>query len=120
MELITFHRDYTLIALHFYLIDNPNSPFSKILGALNLDKKIQSIWNEKVQLGLIPKDKKIGRDTSSLNGHILKPGKINEPLSIIWPAFVFLFGPFPLWVILALRLELRHWSRRCGGLFMPS
>ena len=34
-------------------------------------------------------------DTSSLNGHILKPGKIDNPISMIWPAFVFLFGPFP-------------------------
>ena len=94
-ELITFHGDYTLIALHFYLIDNPNSPFSRILKDLNLDKKIQSIWDEKVQLGLIHKDKKVGKDTSSFNGHILKPGKISNPLSMIWPGFVFLFGPFP-------------------------
>ena len=62
---------------------------------LHLDEKIQSIWDEKVALGLVNKDKKVGTDTSSLNGHILKPGKINEPLSMIWPTFVFLFGPFP-------------------------
>ena len=94
-ELITFHGDYTLIALHFYLIDNPNSWFSKALGVFKLDKKIQSLWNEKVQAGLIHKDKKVGTDTSSFNGHILKPGKIDNPISMIWPAFVFLFGPFP-------------------------
>ena len=62
---------------------------------LGLDKKIQTIWDEKVQAGLIHKDKKIGKDTSSLNGHILTTGKISEPLSMLWPAFVFLFGPFP-------------------------
>lgn len=94
-ELITFHGDNSLIALHFYLIDNPNSLFSKALGLLRLDKKIQTIWDEKIQLGLVHKDKKVGKDTSSLNGHILKPGQISNPISMLWPAFVFLFGPFP-------------------------
>ena len=94
-EVITFHGDYTLIALHFYLLDNPNSLFSRVLGVLHLDQKIQTIWDEKVQAGLIHKDKKVGKDTSSLNGHILTPGNIREPLSMLWPAFVFLFGPFP-------------------------
>ena len=95
-ELITFHGDYSLIALHFYLLDNPNSLFSKALGLLRLDKKIQTIWDEKIKLGLVHKDKKVGKDTSSLNGHILKPGKINELLSMIWPAFVFFLAHFHL------------------------
>ena len=94
-ELITFHGDYTLIALHFYLLDNPNSLFSRAMEALNLDKKIQAIWDEKVQAGLIHKDNEVGSDTSSLNGHILEPGKISDPLSMLWPAFIFLCGPFP-------------------------
>ena len=94
-ELITFHGDYTLIALRLYLINNPNSPLTKIFKAFHLDKKIESIWDEKIALGLVSKDNQIGIDTSSLNGHILEPGKIDEPLSLIWPAFVFLFGPFP-------------------------
>ena len=95
-ELITFHGDYSLIALHFYLIENPASFFSKILRGLHLDKKIQDIWNEKIRLGLIQRDNQVGSDTSSLNGHILKPGKISDPLSMLWPSFVFLCGPFPL------------------------
>ena len=94
-QLITFHGDYTLIALHFYLIDHPDAPFSRISRAIHLDKKIQKIWDEKVALGLIQKDNQVGTDTSSLNGHILEPGKISRPLTLIWPAFVFLFGPFP-------------------------
>ena len=94
-EILTFHGDYTLIALHFYLLDNPNSRFSRILRLIGLDKKIQSIWNERVALGLVHKDKKVGTDTSSLNGHILEPAKIDEPLSFLWPAFLFLCGPFP-------------------------
>ena len=46
-------------------------------------------------MGLVAKDKQVGSDTSSLNGHILQPGKISDPLSLFWPAFVFLCGPFP-------------------------
>ncbi len=84
-----------MIALHFYLIDNPNSLFSKVFAILNLDEKVQSIWDEKVRTGLIHKDNQVGTDTSSLNGHILEPGKISKPLTMLWPAFVFLCGPFP-------------------------
>ncbi len=61
----------------------------------HLDQKIESIWNEKIALGLVSKDNQVGTDTSSLNGHILEPGKIDKPLSLVRPAFVFLFGPFP-------------------------
>ena len=93
--MITFHGDYTLIALHFYLIDNPDSSFSRILGLLNLDTQIQSLWEEKVQSGLISETNQVGKDTSSFNGHILEPGKISDPLSMLWPTFVFLCGPFP-------------------------
>jgi hypothetical protein len=93
--LITFHGDFTLIALRFYLLENPDSPFSKVFGVLNLDDKVENLWNEKLQSGLISEEKKVGKDTSSLNGHILKPGLITDPLSMIWPAFVFLAGPFP-------------------------
>jgi hypothetical protein len=92
---ITFHGDYTLIALHFYLLENPDSAFSKVFGALSLDDKVESLWNEKLQAGLISESKQVGKDTSSLNGHILKPGLITEPWTMLWPAFVFLAGPFP-------------------------
>ena len=81
--------------MHSYLIDNPDALFTRILRASHIDKKIQSIWDEKVALGLVNKDKQVGTDTSSLNGHILEPGKISDPLSMLWPAFVFLCGPFP-------------------------
>lgn len=80
-EVIIFHGDYTLIALHFYLIDNHNGLFSKISRLIHIDKKIQSIWDEKDALGLASKDKQVGSDTSSFNGHILQSGIISEPLS---------------------------------------
>jgi len=94
-ELITFHGDYTLIALHSYLKDNPNAQFTKIFRVTHLDKKIQEIWNEKIRTGLVSQFKQVGTETSSLNGHILEPGKISDPLSMLQPAFVFLCGPFP-------------------------
>ena len=84
-----------LIALHFYLIDNPDSLFSRNLRLLNLDTKIQSLWDEKVQPGLTSETNQVGKDTSSLNGHIFEPGEITDPLSMLWPALVFLCGSFP-------------------------
>jgi hypothetical protein len=92
---IKFHGDSTLIALHFHLLENPNSAFAKVFRVLNLDNKVESLWDEKLQAGLISESKEVGKDTSSLNGHILKPGLITEPWSMLWPAFVFLAGPFP-------------------------
>lgn len=94
-ELITFHGDYTLIAIHYYLNNNLNTVLSKIFRALSLGKKVQDIWDEKVELEIVHRDNQVGTDTSSLNGHILKPGKIGNPISLIWPAFIFLCGPFP-------------------------
>jgi hypothetical protein len=94
-SVVTFHGDYTLIALRFYLIENPNSVFTKVFKVFNLDVKVESLWNEKLQVGLISEDNQVGKDTSSLNGHILKPGLVTEPLTMLWPAFVFLAGPFP-------------------------
>lgn len=92
---IKFHGDSTLIALHFHLLETPNSAFAKVFRVLNLDNKVESLWNEKLQAGLISESKEVGKDTSSLNGHILKPGLITEPWTMLWPAFVFLAGPFP-------------------------
>ena len=95
VKLITFHGDYTLVALYFYLQDNPNSIFTKIMSVSKLKNKVEQIWSEKIKLGLIYEDVDSGSDTSSLNGHILTPGQIDNPFSMAWPAFVFLFGPFP-------------------------
>ena len=95
IKVINFHGDYTLVALHFYLLENPNAMFSRFLDWTNLDDKIDQIWNDKIKLGLIYEDSKVGTDTSSLNGRILTPGKIDNPLTMLWPSFIFLFGPFP-------------------------
>jgi hypothetical protein len=92
----TFQAGTTLIYLHFYLIENPDSVFTKVFKVFNLDDKVESLWNERLQTGLISESKPVEKDTSSLSGHILKPGVITEPWTMLWPAFVFLAGPFPL------------------------
>ena len=65
------------------------------MSVSKLKNKVEQIWSEKIKLGLIYEDVDSGSDTSSLNGHILTPGQIDNPFSMAWPAFVFLFGPFP-------------------------
>ena len=92
---VTFHGDFTLIAFYSYLVENPNSILSKTFRAFGLTEKIQKIWDDKIALGLVSKDNQVGSDSSSLNGHILEPGTLSKPLSMIGPALVFLFGPFP-------------------------
>jgi hypothetical protein len=92
---VTFHGDTTLISLHFYLLDNPNSSFTRILTALGITSKIHNIWDEKVKSGLVKKSKAALPDSSSLSGYILKPASVHDPLSIFRPAFLFLFGPIP-------------------------
>lgn len=92
---VTFHGDTTLIALHFYLINNPKAPFTRILTSLGIASKVQEIWADKVKTGLIKKSKAALPDTSSLSGYILKPGSVHDPLSNARPAFLFLFGPIP-------------------------
>ena len=95
---ITFKGDYTLIALRFHLIENDNSIFSKAFDLLNLDEKVESLWSEKLESGSISKSTTaIGCDnTYFLNSGTLKPGEITKPWTMLWPAFVFLAGPFPL------------------------
>ncbi|HUW87237.1 MAG TPA: hypothetical protein VMW30_02510 [Candidatus Paceibacterota bacterium] len=95
VTVVTFHGDTTLIALHFYLLDNPDSPFTRVLTALGIATKVHSIWDEKVKSGLVKKSKAALPESSSLSGYILKPGNVHDPLSIFRPAFLFLFGPIP-------------------------
>ncbi len=94
--IVTFHGDTTLILLHSYLVDNPKAIFTRVLNALGVASKIQEIWDSKVKSGLVKKSVKELPDTSSLSGYILKPGKLHHPLSILRPAFLFMFGPIPL------------------------
>lgn len=92
---IEFRGDYTLIALHLYFAGNPDSLLTKLLSILKIKDKVEILWDEKVKLGLITLSSESKKDTSSLNGQVLQPGVISEPISMIGPAIVFLFGPIP-------------------------
>jgi hypothetical protein len=92
---ISFHGDSTLILLHFYLVDHPQAIFSRVARSLGIAAKIQEIWDQKIKSGLVKKTVKALPDSSSLNGHILKPGKLHNPASIVIPALRFMFGPVP-------------------------
>jgi hypothetical protein len=94
-EVLTFHGDYSLIAMHSYLENHPNSIMSKMLGILGLTTKINLAWERKIKLGLISTNNQVGDSSSSLNGHILSPGKLSNPGSILSASANFLFGPYP-------------------------
>jgi hypothetical protein len=93
--MLTFHGDTTLVLLHFYLTQHPKAIFSRFAGALGIATKVQKIWDSKVKSGRVTKTVKALPDSSSLNGNILKPGKLHDPSSIVRPALLFMFGPIP-------------------------
>ncbi len=96
-QLLTFHGDSTLISLHFYLLNNPDAAFSKGMSFIGWNKKIDKIWQSKVEAGLVELAQlnKPTKPESGLYAHILKPGKISNPITMIKSSFFFLFGPFP-------------------------
>ena len=95
-KVLTFHGDMTLVLLRDYIQIYPEAALTRILKIFGIDKKIDQIWKEKIQLGLVSKTNKVGDDTSSLNGHILEPASLKKPISLLQPAMIFLLGPFPL------------------------
>lgn len=95
-KVLTFHGDMTLVLLRDYIQIYPEAALTRILKVFDIDKKIDQIWKEKIQLGLVSKTNKVGDDTSSLNGHILEPASLKKPISLVRPAMIFLLGPFPL------------------------
>ena len=94
-EVITFHGGYTIIALHQNTISHPDSLFNKFLRVIELDRKIEFLWLEKVQAAQNQSDNEVGSNSYTLNGHILEPASIQKPASILRAGFVFLCGPFP-------------------------
>ena len=98
LETITFHGDYTLVALRTYLLEHPNSLFTRALTLIGIDKSIERIYIEKVRFGLSKADKSVGLVEPALNGHILEPANIRNPVSILRAASIFLLGPFPFFL----------------------
>jgi len=81
--------------IHDYLKNNPNAVFTKALRVIGAEKLIQGIWESKVESGLASGNGKVGVTDISLNSHQLQTGSINNPLTIVGPALLFLFGPIP-------------------------
>lgn len=84
---ISFRGDSILIDLKIYMAENPKSVFTKSLNVLNLDDKVQSLWNEKLQTVVTSESTQVCK--------ALKPGLITKPWTMLLPALVFLAGPFP-------------------------
>ena len=95
IEKVTLQGDYTLISLHFHMLENSDSILTKVFRTFNLDDKVESLWNEKLQAAMTIEGKESCKNAYVLNGDLLKPGSITEPWTMLWPAFVFLAGPFP-------------------------
>ncbi len=93
-EMVTLFGDSTLISLKTYLTDNPNSRLTKVLEFTGAKDEIDSLWNKKLREALANGNVK-AKEKPSINDDVLKPGKLDNPLSIIRAASIFLFGPFP-------------------------
>ena len=91
----TFQDGYTLAALHSYLIENQDSLFTKVFEVTNLDETVENLWNKKIQEELKSDSSQVKKVITTLNGNTLKPGLITEPWTMLWPAFLFIAGPFP-------------------------
>ena len=80
-EEIIIRSDST--AINFLDSSNSESRIFKLLDLLGLVK----VFRER--LGDVIKN----NDSELSNQHVLKPGKIQEPLSLLWPSFKYYFGP---------------------------
>lgn len=94
-RVLTFHGDYSLILIRDYLSANPDAVFTRFLRTLGVEGKIQETWDSKVESGLARVDGKVGTTEISLNSHQLQTGSIGNPITMIRPALLFLFGPVP-------------------------
>ncbi len=93
-EMVTLFGDSTLISLKTYLDGNPNSRLTKLLELIGAKDEINRVWNKKLREALANGNVKV-KEKPSINNDILKPGKLDNPLSVIRAACIFLFGPFP-------------------------
>ena len=75
-----------------FLIKNPDAMLSKVFRAFSFDIEVQKVLKRELSQKL---DQKVGIETTTRNSYALKPGRISEPVSMITPALLFLFGPFP-------------------------
>ena len=94
-KLLTFHGDGTIISLHQYIINNPDSTLTKVLRLFQIDRYIQEIWKEKIRQGLSDSQNEVRIDSTGTNSYIVKPGRLSDPQSVLSASWRFVFGPIP-------------------------
>ena len=91
LKTVRIHGGTTLVSLHEYLESNSNSVLARVLQALGLSEKLNENFNERVSEAL-----KNTNDSGRIDkSHILNPGTLSKPLSLVWPSILFVLGPLP-------------------------
>ncbi len=87
------HGDSTVVGLHRHLVDSPKSSLSIFLKKTAIEKVIIQKYDGTVENALKNDSKS---ESNEKRPHVLKPGSLNSPISIVRASFNFLFGPIPL------------------------
>jgi hypothetical protein len=90
---ISIHGDSTVVGLYRHLIDSPKSSLSTFLQKTGVYKVIIQKYSEVVEEAIKNNSKPVSNEESP---HVLIPGSLMSPLSIVRASFNFLFGPIPL------------------------
>jgi hypothetical protein len=91
---LAYSKNFTLNTLYLEMKRNPNSTFSRAMNKLGISELIEDNRNQTVESALGNVKSASGAESSLSKGMKLSAGKISDPISIIRPAAVFLFGPF--------------------------
>ena len=84
----------TLNSLYLELLNQPESNFSRTMNVLGIDDLIVRYWNQQFESTLENANSPSRAESSFSKGMKLSAGKLSNPISIIRPALIFLFGPF--------------------------
>ena len=94
-ELITFHGDHTILALHSYVLNNPENINTQVIKFFGVDRRINEILEPKIKRALLSPNKSFGDGESLGSEHILRPGSMTEPGTLFLSLSNFVFGPIP-------------------------
>jgi len=84
----------TLYSLSQALLNQPESIFSRTMNLLGMDELIVGYQNQHFESALENANSPSKAETSLSKGMKLSTGNIRDPITIIQPALMFLFGPF--------------------------
>lgn len=84
----------TLNSLYMELLNQPESIFSRTMNVLGIDELIVGYQNQQFESTLENANSPSRAESSFSKGMKLSAGKLSNPISIIRPALIFLFGPF--------------------------